>query len=323
MDGEVRTSEGAKAAASVATGGRGDVRMTRRLAPVGRALVAPAQRTASAVFEELAQTGRLREVPLEAIAPNARQPRRRFDEAALEGLAGSIAERGVLQPPVVRDLGGGRWELVAGERRVRAARLAGLREIAVLVKDVDAAGALEDAVLENVAREDLSPVEKAHAYATMIEDLALTREQIGRRVGCSRASISNHLRLLDLPDDVLELLDAGELSFAHGRALLLCDDHVTRRELARRAVLEGWSKRQLEEQARRAGAPRARLAAPRAPADQQAFAQRMADAVSQASGLDVRVHAAGDDAYTFMVRGEDGARALAERLGAEGLDEPL
>ncbi len=235
---------------------------------------------------------------------------------SLRQLAGSIAERGVLQPPVVRELGRGRWELVAGERRVRAARLAGLREIAVLVKDVDAAGALEDAVLENVARVDLSPVEKARAYATMIEDLGLTHEQVGRRVGCSRASVSNHLRLLDLPDEVLGLLDAGELSFAHGRALLLCDDHGARRELARRAVREGWSKRRLEARARQAGAPRARAALSRVGAERQGFAWRMGDAVSRASGLEVRVQPVGRDAYAFTVRGQDAARALAQRLGA-------
>jgi len=275
------------------------------------------------MFDELAQAGRLRSVALDAICANERQPRRRFDQAALQALADSIGARGVLQPPVVRELEDGRLQLVAGERRWRAARLAGLDRIDVLVKDVDDAGALEDAVMENVAREDLSPVEEARAYATMIEDLALTREEVGRRVGCSRVSVSNHLRLLDLPDDVLELLDTGQLGFAHGRALLLCDDHATRRALAHRAVLEGWSKRELEERAREAGAPRAQRRPRRANADQQALAQRLGEAVTRMSGVDVRVRASAREEYAFTVRGQDAARTLAARLGAQGVDEPL
>lgn len=278
-------------------------------------------RPPAAVFSELADAGRLRTVALEAISPNPRQPRRRFDEASLQQLADSIAARGVLQPPVVRAAGGdGRYELVAGERRCRAARLAGRTEIEVLIADVDDAAQLEDAVMENVARDDLSPVEEARAYATLIEDLGITREELGRRVGRSRVSISNHLRLLDLPDEALDLIDGGQLSFAHGRALLLCDDHATRTTLARRAAQEGWSTRQLEEAARAAGAPRARAPRPAPSAEQLAFARRLEDAVSHASGVDVRVRGTASDEYTFTVTGAESARALAERLGAAELD---
>ena len=274
-------------------------------------------RPPAAVFSELADAGRLRTVALDAIAPNPRQPRRRFDDDSLQQLTDSIAARGVLQPPVVRDANGdGRYELVAGERRWRAARLAGHSEIEVLIKDVDDAGQLEAAVMENVARDDLSPIEEARAYATMIEDLGITREEIGRRVGRSRVSISNHLRLLDLPDDALDLVDAGELSFAHGRALLLCDDHNTRTTLARRAVQEGWSTRQLEAAARAAGAPRARAPRPAPSAEQLAFARRLEDALTQASGVELRVRGTASDEYTITVTGADSARALAERLGA-------
>jgi ParB family chromosome partitioning protein len=273
------------------------------------------------LFGELAATGRLRTVALDAITPNPRQPRRRLDEARLQALADSIAERGVLQPPVVREVGEGHYELVAGERRWRAARLAGLAELEVLVGDADDGASLADAVMENTAREDLSPVEEARAYATMIEDLGITREQVGRRVGRSRESISNHLRLLDLPDVVLDLLDEGVLSFAHGRALLLCDEHATRRSLAQQAAAEGWSTRELEQRARAAGAPRARTPALARSAEQDVLTARLGDLVSRASGVDVEVRAGARDAYTFTVRGQDAARALARCLGATDVDD--
>lgn len=262
--------------------------------------------------------GRLRRVAIDAIEPNARQPRARFDQEQLEALAASIRERGVLQPPLVRETADGRLELIAGERRWRAARLAGLTELDVVVRDADAGGSLQDALVENVVREDLSPVEQARAYAALIDQEGLTHEALGRRLGQSRVSITNHLRLLDLPDDVLDMLDEGALSFAHGRALLLCDDHGVRRSLARRAVRERWSKRQLEAAARRAGAPRARAAdRPHVvSADQAALAQRLGDAVSRVTGVDVRVRATAGDAYTFTVTGHDAARAIACRLGA-------
>jgi len=133
----------------------------------------------------------------------------------------------VLQPPVVRPRGGG-YELVASERRWRAARLAGLQEIDVLIREHDDGDSLQDALMENVAREDLSPIEAARAYATIIDDLGLTREELGRRIGQSRVSISHHLRLLDLPDEALDLIDRRQLSFARGKALLLTDRHDVR-----------------------------------------------------------------------------------------------
>lgn len=285
----------------------------------GRDRRTPAKAPA-AMFADLAKDGRLRRVSLEAIVPNPRQPRKRFDQDALQALAHSITVRGILQPPVVREAAeNGHYELVAGERRWRAARLAGLSELDVLVQDLDDGGMLEAAMLENIARADFSPVEKARGFASMIEDLGLTREAVGKRVGESRVSVSNHLRLLDLPDDVLDLLDDGTLSFAHGRALLLCDDHATRRALARRAVAEDWTTRRLEQAAREAGAPRVRPTrkAPRVTADQQALAERLADVVSLASGTDVHVQPGAGDEYTFTIRGRKQAQALVQRL-AEG-----
>ncbi|MGH3026181.1 MAG: ParB/RepB/Spo0J family partition protein, partial [Gaiellaceae bacterium] len=250
------------------------------------------------------------------IAPNTRQPRTRFDADELEALTSSIRERGVLQPPIVRELAGGRFELIAGERRWRAAQLAGLTEIEVLIRETDDSGALQDALVENVMRRDLSPVEQARAYATLIDDLQITREELGHRLGLSRASISNHLRLLDLPDDVLELLDRGEPTFAHGRALLLCDDNQTRRALARKAVAEGLSKRQLEDAARSAGAPRTRpQQSERVPADRQAVADRLEDAIGRASGLAVSVRASPGDRYVFTLHGREAAERAAAMLG--------
>ena len=277
---------------------------------------------ASALFARLADEG-LRTVPLRSIRPNPDQPRKRFDEAALALLAESIRARGVLQPPVVRvveDGPGERFELIAGERRWRAAELAELTEIPVLIRnDTDGAHVLEDALMENTAREDLSPIEEARAYAVLIEDLGITREELGRRVGRSRPAISNHLRLLDLPDEALDLLDSGELSFAHGRALLVASDNNVRRRLARAAVSEGWSTRQLEEAARRSLEPERRTVRVRRreAADQQSVADDWSDRASRAVGVDVNVRAVSGDRWTFAVSGYDAARVIAERLGVD------
>src|SRR3954469_11715906 len=192
----------------------------------------------------------LREIPVELIAPNPRQPRNHFDEATLAGLAESVRHRGILQPVLVRPVAGGTYELVAGERRWRAAGLAGLETIPALVRETDDAQALEVALIENMAREDLNPVEEARACAALVEDLGLTREEVGRRIGRSRVAVSNLLRLLDLPDEALDLLAQGALSEGHGRAVLLAGDHGERRRLARDAVAAGWSVRVLEERAR-------------------------------------------------------------------------
>ena len=246
--------------------------------------------------DKAGERAELRDVAVELIAPNPSQPRRRFDEDALEALADSLRERGVLQPVLVRPRPGGRYELVAGERRWRAAQRARLETIPALVQDRDDAGSLEAALVENMAREDLNPVEEARAVAALVEELGLTREEVGRRVGRSRVAISNLLRLLDLPDDVMELLEEGRLSEGHGRALLLAEDHGHRRDLARAAVREGWSVRVLEDRARHANRavrhdqPRRRV--PVHP-DQAAAAGEIADALGTALGTEVRVRPRG------------------------------
>jgi ParB family chromosome partitioning protein len=259
----------------------------------------------------------LREVAVELIHANPAQPRKRFDEDALQALADSLAERGVLQPVLVRPRPGGSYELVAGERRWRAARLAGLDTMPALVQHRDDDASLEVALIENMAREDLNPVEAARAVAGLVEELGLTREEVGRRVGRSRVAISNLLRLLDLPDEALGLVEDGRLSEGHGRALLLADDHADRRRLARAAADAGWSVRVLEQKARDANSgPRAarRGRAPVHP-DHEAAAARIADSLGAVLGTDVRVRPRGTGYKVELAfESADDALALADRL---------
>ncbi len=170
----------------------------------------------------------LREIPVDLIDPNPRQPRSSFDETKLAELAESIRVRGVLQPIVVRPLAGGRYELVAGERRLRAARIAELDLIPAMLRQADDWERLDLALAENMARQNLNAVEEARACAMLVDDLGLTKEEVGRRVGRSRVAISNLIRLLDLPEEALELIETGHLTEGHGRAILLCKDHDTR-----------------------------------------------------------------------------------------------
>ena len=264
----------------------------------------------------------LREIPVDLIEPNPRQPRRTFDEGGLVALADSLRERGVLQPVLLRPVPGGTYELVAGERRWRAARLADCETVPALVRPQDDAESLELALIENMAREDLNPVEEARACALLVEELGLTREDVGRRVGRSRVAVSNLLRLLDLPDEVLELLAAGHLTEGHGRALLGASDHDARRRLARSAVQEGWTVRQTEARARE-GSRRARPRSPGAEPgaqphpDQVEAARRLGDALGRALGADVQVAPRGAG-YRVVLDLDDPAAAelLAGRLGA-------
>ena len=269
-----------------------------------------------------ARTSELRELPVELVRPNPHQPRKQFDESTLVALAESLQERGLLQPVLVRPIPGGTYELIAGERRWRAARLAGLQSVPALVRPQDDAQSLELALIENMAREDLTPVEEARACAVLVDELGLTREDVGRRVGRSRVAVSNLMRLLDLPEEVLDLLSAGHLTEGHGRALLMAPEHEERRRLARLAVQEGWTVRQTEARARersgrRATAPgRANGAAAPHP-DQLEAAQRLSDALGHVLGTDVKVAPRGGG-YRVTVDLDDpaAAAALADRLGA-------
>jgi ParB family transcriptional regulator, chromosome partitioning protein len=236
----------------------------------------------------------LRELPVELIAANPKQPRRSFDENSLQALAGSLGEQGVLQPVLVRPRAGGTYELVAGERRWRAAQLAGLETIPALVSERDDAAALEVALIENMAREDLNPIEEARACAALVEELGLSRQEIAGRVGRSRVAVSNLVRLLDLPDEVIELLERGALSEGHGRALLLAEDHADRRRLAREAAERGWSVRVTEERARSGNGGR-RERAPRSPhPDQEHAAAEISSALTAALGAEVAVRPAAE-----------------------------
>src|SRR4051794_3282967 len=259
----------------------------------------------------------LRELHVDLVAPNPEQPRKRFDDEALQALADSVKERGVLQPVLVRPRPGGTYELVAGERRWRAARLAGLETLPALVQERDDARSLEDALIENMAREDLNPIEAARAVAGLVEELGLTREEVGRRVGRSRVAVSNLLRLLDLPDDALALVEDGSLSEGHGRALLLADDHAARRSIARAAVQGGWSVRVVEQRAREANASARTAKRGRAAVhpDQEAAAARISEALAAALGTEVRVRPRGTG-YKVELAFEDvdEALALARRL---------
>src|SRR3954468_5746883 len=197
----------------------------------------------------------LRDIPPELIQPNARQPRRTFDQARLGELAESIRMRGVLQPIVVRPLAGGSFELVAGERRVRAAQMVELETIPALVRDTEDWERLDLALAENMARVDLNPIEEARACAMLVDDLGITKQEVAGRVGKSRVAVSNLVRLLELPDEALELIESGALSEGHGRAILTCKDHDERKRLARAARDGGWSVRETERRAREAEAP--------------------------------------------------------------------
>src|SRR3954466_14408924 len=198
-----------------------------------------------------AETG-LRDIPTELIRPNPSQPRREFDDEALLALAESVKARGILQPVVVRPLAGGNYELVAGERRLRAAVIAGVGQVPAIVRATDESERLELALIENMAREDLNPVDEARACATLVEDLGLTKEEVARRVGRSRVAVSNLIRMLELPDEAIAMIERGDLSGGHGRALLLRKDHGDRLQLAREAKLAGWSVRETERRAREA-----------------------------------------------------------------------
>ena len=236
----------------------------------------------------------LRTLPVDLIAPNPSQPRRRFDEDALTALADSIRVRGILQPVLVRAIPGGTYELIAGERRWRAAALAGLQQVPAIVRHQGDAASLELALIENMAREDLNPIEEARACEALTEELGLSREDVGLRVGRSRVAVSNLLRLLELPDEAVALIEQGRLSEGHGRALLTATGNDERRRLARHAVDGRWSVRELEARARgerpatRSTRRRSRALHP----DQEDAIVQINDALGSALGRDVEVTAA-------------------------------
>jgi ParB family transcriptional regulator, chromosome partitioning protein len=247
----------------------------------GLAAILPEQTFAGADF---------REVPVTLIRPNPDQPRRSLDPDSISALAASISEAGMIQPLVLRPLKDGRYELIAGERRWRAAREAGLELVPALIRDDGETERMQTALIENVVREDLNPVDEARACAALIDELGVSKEELGRRLGRSRVAISNLIRLLDLPDEALELLAAAELTEGHGRAILQAQGQDRRRELARAAASQGWSVRETERRAEGSTPPGPRAA----PHPDEAEALREAEEqLESALGTGVRVKAAG------------------------------
>jgi ParB family chromosome partitioning protein len=212
--------------------------MTRKV--LGRGL--------SALLSEVSTTSseELREIDIDLIEPNNLQPRTRFDEQQLEDLAQSIRENGIVQPILVRRLGGGQYQIVAGERRWRAAQRASLQQIPAVVRDVPDDKMLELALIENIQRQELNAIEEAYAYKRLIDNLGLTQETVAQRVGRDRTFVTNYLRLLRLPEDIQRLVEESKISMGHARALLSIDDSNKQRELAQSIVEKGLSVRETE-----------------------------------------------------------------------------
>jgi len=229
----------------------------------------------------------LLELPVDAVHPNPKQPRKRFDGEAGSGLAESVRSQGVIQPLLVRPRAAGGYEIVAGERRWRAAREAGRETVPAVVRTADDRETLLLGLVENVAREQLTPIEEARAYAVLLDEFGLTLGEMAERVGRSKPSVSNRIRLLELPDDVLGMLERGQLTEGHARAVLAVPDHEGRRRLAREIVQKGLSVRAAEQRAKWAGAkqkPRVKLT----PADPE-LASRVRTALEQLTGFHAKV----------------------------------
>jgi ParB family transcriptional regulator, chromosome partitioning protein len=240
--------------------------------------------------DALAGGPELLEIAVGKIEPNPEQPRSEFDAGPLQALADSISATGLLQPLIVRplDAAGERYELIAGERRWRAAQMAGLERVPAVVRATPDDDRLQAALIENMVREDLNPVDEARACASLVDDLGISKEELGRRVGRSRSAISNLIRILELPDEALELLSSGRLSEGHGRAILQVRDQGARRKLARAADKDGWSVRETERRVKAAAGP-----SPKRPAaisaDERAALAEAEEELGNALGADVKV----------------------------------
>jgi ParB family chromosome partitioning protein len=284
----------------------------RRAAGIGRGL--------AAILPEAANgdAGELCELPVELVRPSPSQPRTRFDADGLAALASSIEISGVVQPLLVRPLHDGSYELIAGERRWRAAQQAGLEKVPAIVRDSEQSERLQVALIENMVREDLNPVEEARACAALIDELGVSKEDLARRVGRSRPAVSNLIRLLDLPDGLLELLESGELSEGHGRALLTARGNDVRRRLGREAAKHSWSVRETENRAKLASQPKSRRGARSPSPEEQAALRDAADRLESALGHEVRVRPRKGEEVAVEIRFDDldEALALARRIAA-------
>ena len=276
---------------------------------------APARRAApetAPAAEAPTPRGNVQEVPLDAIALNPRQPRARFDEQAIEELASSIRDRGVLQPILLRGAGKGRYELIAGERRLRASRLAGLDTIPALIKEATDSDSLLLAIIENVLRADLTALEEAHAYEALMNEFSLTQDEVARRIGKSRPAITNTLRLLQLPDEAKRELEEGRITAGHARALLAVASPAARTALTREIVTRGLSVRDAEKAAARTRT----TSAPHAGPDPDL--RRLESDLSRALGTKVAVRIGKDGAGTLEIAyfsDDDLARVAGQILG--------
>ena len=250
----------------------------------------------------------LTHLPVELVHPNPRQPRKRFDGEAAGGLAESIRAQGLIQPIVVRPRLQGGYELIAGERRWRAAREAGVASIPAVVREADDRDTLLLGLVENVAREDLSPVEEGRGYAVLIDEFGLSLGEVAERVGKSKPTVSNRIRLLELPEDVLAMIGRRELTEGHARAVLSVPGQDDRRRLAKRIVREGMSVRAAERAARWAGA---RTRERRVTSVDPALAARVKEAFRLLTGFEAKVGAAG---VHVPLDGEVQLEELAEAL---------
>ncbi|MGH7560771.1 MAG: ParB/RepB/Spo0J family partition protein [Gemmatimonadales bacterium] len=290
---------------------------TKRLGRGLEALLGPITR------EETAAAGGTKELPVGTIDPNPYQPRREFDDAQLQELADSIAGSGLLQPVVVRPRPGGRYELIAGERRWRAVQRLGWAKIPAVVKDADDRAMLTLALIENLQRDDLSPIAAAHGYQRLIDEFRLPQQEVARIVGKDRSTVSNTLRLLRLPAEVQAMVERKTLSEGHARALLALVDPGAMTRLAQQASGEGWSVRDLEARIRgdRVDAPgRRTIRRPRAEVPHPAAdVRRVEEALRRRLQTDVRVTARrrGRGAVTIhYYSNDDLARLLELVLGA-------
>lgn len=267
-----------------------------------------------ALFAEnaLEEGGRTVTLPIDEIVPNRDQPRKQFDEEALADLSASIAQHGVLQPLLVRPMPDGSYQLVAGERRWRASRMAGLTEVPVVVREMTTREAAELALIENLQREDLNPIEEAEGYRTLMDTYGLTQEETAQAVNKSRPAVANALRLLQLPAEVTALVAAGTLSAGHARTVLAFDGNEARLTAARTAVEKGLTVRDLERMAKAAQKP---PVTPREPARRAPFYDEVALALRESLGRQVKV-TPGTKGGTLTVEffDQDDLKALANKL---------
>ena len=273
------------------------------------------------LFEDAARDvgGPVSTLPLREIEPDKNQPRKDFDEAALAELADSIARHGLLQPIAVRAAAGGAYKIIAGERRWRAARMAGLSEVPVVIKDVSDAEAMELALIENLQREDLDPVEEAMGYRQLMERCELTQEQTAQKIGKSRSAIANSLRLLNLPDDVLAFLKEGKLSTGHAKVLLGLPDAALQSKAAEAVVGQNLNVRQTEALCKK-------LVKPEKPPKLQplrpALAGEVEYALREVLGSEVKVdYKNGQGSLTVHFYSDEQLSAFANLLGGYNKEE--